>query len=186
MDEQSREEIFSQDSTAGEIVEKLLAEAAETGKMKPIGQSIDFMQQQVSGLYTQIQYAVENMGKMIGQLQIGQDTARLTMSLIIKTMISKGIVTREEFDTSYQTEVVDVMRKIMDDFRAKYEETQREKEEKVDQAETEEKEEGEVKTPAKISLVPEAIEEESGEESGEDYSDIVLASEAAKMDKENE
>jgi hypothetical protein len=174
-------------ATPEEIVEKLLAEAAETGKMQPMGQSIDFIQQQLSGLYNQIHMTLDRLGAMVGQLQVRSDTARLTTAMLINMMIEKGLLNKEEFDARYKEKVVDVMEKAMQEFSDKQKAMQEEMA-KIERAEAETEdtpnEDGEVKPSGRISLVPEEPEEE--EETPEEYADIVLASEAAKRIKFDE
>ena len=89
------------DKSPEQIIHALLTESAKTGEMQPMGQSIDFVQQQVSGLYEQLQKTLEGLSKMIGTLQIRADTSRLTSALVIRTLIDKDLFTKEEFDVLY-------------------------------------------------------------------------------------
>lgn len=137
--------------TPEQIIHSLLTEAAKTGEMQPMGQSIDFVQQQVSGLYEQLQKTLDGLSKMIGTLQVRADTSRLTSALVIRTLIKKGVFTKEEFDELYEEHVV----KVMNEYVSKIQKEQSRLQEETKKMEEELKDTPEEETESDVVLASE-------------------------------
>ena len=119
-------------TTPGELLQALMKKAINDNDLRPVGGVVGMLQKQVEATMQHLGAVMQRLREEVGQTSMITDVTRLTIALIIKLLISKEIVDKEEFEKLYKEQVTDVMDKHIKDVQKQQEEMEAKQKQEVE------------------------------------------------------
>jgi hypothetical protein len=153
-------------TTPEELLQALMKKAIADKDLRPIGGIVGMLQKQVQATMQHLGAVMQRLREEVGQTSMVTDVGRLTTALVIRILIDKGIVTREEFDKLYEEKVTNVMDQHIQDIKKQQEEMLAKQQEEIEKFAKEASEKGEIVDPNSGEVIAdgELIEENISDE----------------------
>lgn len=120
-------------STPQQLLQALMKKAIDDNDMRPIGGVIGMIQKQVEATMQHLGKVMQQLRQEVGQSNMVSDVTRLTIALLIKIMVDKDIITKEEFDGLYKKNVTDVMDNHVKELEKKQKELEEEEKKRIEE-----------------------------------------------------
>lgn len=117
-----------EEASPSQILEALLRKALSTNSIAPITQGMAQLQNQADGLFQILELNLQRFGHVLSLQDYQLATLRMTIVAFKDLLISKGVLTSEEWDTMYAENVQKKMEERIAQQREQYEKAMKERE----------------------------------------------------------